>query len=39
MWFVAIMLLGNIAMSIYVLLALRGLRRGEPVSALLLRRG
>jgi hypothetical protein len=37
-WFVAIMLLGNIAMSVYVLLALARLRPGEPVSTLLLRR-
>ena len=37
-WFVAIMLLGNIAMAIYVLLQLARLRPGEPVSRLLLRR-
>jgi hypothetical protein len=37
-WFVAIMLLGNIAMAIYVLAQLARLRPGEPVSNLLLRR-
>jgi Protein of unknown function (DUF1475) len=37
-WFVAIMLLGNIAMSVYVLLQLSKLRPGEPVAQLLLRR-
>ena len=37
-WFVAIMLLGNIAMAIYVLTQLARLRPGEPVSNLLLRR-
>ncbi len=37
-WFVAIMLLGNIAMAIYVLRELSRLRPGEPVAALLLRR-
>jgi hypothetical protein len=37
-WFVAIMLLGNIAMACYVLRELARLRPGEPVSALLLRR-
>jgi hypothetical protein len=36
-WFVAIMLLGNIAMSIYVLLQLSKLRRGDSVAQLLLR--
>lgn len=34
-WFVAIMLLGNIAMSAYVLLQLARLRDGEPLSQLL----
>jgi hypothetical protein len=38
-WFVAIMLLGNIAMAVYVLLQLARLRPGEPVAQLLLRRG
>lgn len=37
-WFVAIMLLGNIAMATYVLLQLARLPRGEPVATLLLRR-
>jgi hypothetical protein len=37
-WFVAIMLLGNIAMATYVLAQLARLRPGEPVSRLLLRR-
>ena len=37
-WFVAIMLLGNIAMATYVLVQLARLRRGEPVASLLLRR-
>lgn len=37
-WFVAIMLTGNMAMSIYVLRELSRLRADEPVSALLLRR-
>ncbi|NJD33215.1 MAG: DUF1475 domain-containing protein [Gammaproteobacteria bacterium] len=36
-WFVAIMLLGNIAMAIYVLLQVRRLQPGEPVATLLLR--
>ena len=36
-WFVAIMLLGNIAMAIYVLRQLSRLRPGDPVSQLLLR--
>jgi hypothetical protein len=36
-WFVAIMLLGNIAMAIYVLLQVSKLRAGEPVSRVLLR--
>jgi len=38
-WFVAIMLLGNIAMAVYVLLQLARLRPGEPVAQLLLRKG
>ncbi len=38
-WFVAIMLLGNIAMALYVLLQLARLRDGEPLSRLLLREG
>jgi len=38
-WFVAIMLLGNIAMAVYVLLQLARLRDGEPLSRLLLREG
>jgi hypothetical protein len=38
-WLVAIMLLGNIAMAVYVLLQLARLRPGEPVAQLLLRRG
>ena len=37
-WFVAIMLLGNIAMSVYVLRQLLRLRPGEPIEALLTRR-
>lgn len=37
-WFVAIMLLGNMAMSVYVLRELGRLRNGEPVSTLLTRR-
>ena len=37
-WFVAIMLLGNIAMAIYVLAQLARLRPGEPAANLLLRR-
>jgi len=37
-WFVAIMLLGNIAMATYVLVQLARLRPGEPVARLLLRR-
>jgi hypothetical protein len=36
-WFVAIMLLGNIAMAVYVLLQISKLRPGEPVSSILLR--
>ncbi len=38
LWFVAIMLLGNIAMSSYVLRELLRLRPGEPIEALLTRR-
>jgi hypothetical protein len=34
-WFVAIMLLGNIAMSAYVLRQLARLKTGEPMSTLL----
>ena len=37
-WFAFIMLFGNIAMAIYMLRALHGLRPGEPVERLLLRR-
>ena len=37
-WFVAIMLLGNMAMSAYVLLQLAQLRADEPAEAILLRR-
>ncbi|MDW8260718.1 MAG: DUF1475 family protein [Gammaproteobacteria bacterium] len=37
-WFVAIMLLGNMAMSAYVLLQLRQLRSGDPLGSILLRR-
>lgn len=37
-WFVAIMLLGNMAMSAYVLLQLARLRADEPAAAILLRR-
>jgi hypothetical protein len=37
-WFVAIMLLGNIAMAVYVLRQLVRLPRGAPLSQLLLRR-
>ncbi len=36
-WFVAIMLLGNIAMATYLLLQLRRLQPGEPLTKLLLR--
>jgi hypothetical protein len=36
-WFVAIMLLGNIAMAVYVLLQLAKLPAGAPLSQLLLR--
>ena len=38
-WFVAIMLLGNIAMAVYVLLQLAKLPAGAPLSRLLLREG
>jgi hypothetical protein len=38
-WFVAIMLLGNIAMAVYVLLQLAKLPAGAPMSQLLLRGG
>ncbi|HSN70286.1 MAG TPA: DUF1475 family protein [Steroidobacteraceae bacterium] len=34
-WFIAIMLLGNLAMASYVLLQLARLRPGEPVSSIL----
>lgn len=34
-WFIAIMALGNMAMSAYVLLQLRRLPRGQPVSSIL----
>jgi hypothetical protein len=37
-WFVAIMLLGNMAIATYVLLQLARLRHGEPVSAMLISR-
>jgi hypothetical protein len=37
-WFVAIMALGNMAMSAYVLWQLRQLRDGEPLAGILLRR-
>ena len=37
LWFVLIMTLGNIAMSIYVLLQLAKLKPGDPVSHLLAR--
>lgn len=37
-WFVAIMLLGNMAMAAYVLIQLAKLREGEPASSILLRR-
>ena len=38
-WFLAIMLLGNMAMAAYVLRELARLRDDEPVHAILLRRG
>jgi hypothetical protein len=37
-WFVLVMGLGNIAMSIYVLIQLFGLKDGEPAESILLRR-
>jgi hypothetical protein len=37
-WFVAIMLLGNIAMAVYMLIQLARLEDGAPVEQLLLRR-
>ena len=37
-WFVAIMLLGNMAMAVYVLLQLRQLPAGQPAALILLRR-
>ena len=37
-WFVAIMLLGNMAMAVYVLLQLRQLPAGQPVASILLRK-
>ena len=37
-WFVAIMVLGNIAMSAYVLWQLRQHQAGEPLATVLLRR-
>jgi hypothetical protein len=37
-WFIAIMLLGNMAMAAYVLLQIARLRPDEPVSAILLPR-
>lgn len=37
-WFVAIMLLGNMAMAVYVLLQLRQLPAGQPAASILLRR-
>jgi hypothetical protein len=38
LWFIAIMALGNMAMSAYVLWQLRGLRADQPLEAILLRR-
>ena len=38
-WFVAIMLLGNMAMAVYVLLQLRRIDASQPASAILLRSG
>jgi hypothetical protein len=38
-WFVAIMLLGNIAMAVYVLLQLAKLPADAPIAQLLLRKG
>jgi len=37
-WFVAIMLLGNMAMAVYVLLQLRQLPADQPAASILLRR-
>ena len=37
-WFIAIMLLGNMAMAVYVLLQLRQLPAGQPAASILLRR-
>ena len=37
-WFVAIMLLGNMAMAVYVLLQLRKLPADQPAASILLRR-
>jgi hypothetical protein len=37
-WFVAIMLTGNMAMAIYVLLQILRLESGQPLSAILVRR-
>jgi magnesium-transporting ATPase (P-type) len=37
-WFIAIMLTGNMAMAIYVLLQISRLRPDEPLSAILIRR-
>lgn len=37
-WFIAIMLTGNMAMAIYVLLQIARLQPGQPVSAILQRR-
>ena len=38
-WFVAIMLLGNMAMAAYVLLQLKRLEPGQPVASILSSRG
>jgi hypothetical protein len=38
LWLIAILLLGNIAMALYVLLALRKLKPGESLTALLVPR-
>lgn len=38
LWFIAIMALGNIAMSAYVLLQLARLRADDPVATILVRR-
>jgi len=37
-WFIAIMLLGNMAMAVYVLLQLHRLRADQPAESILLRR-